>query len=393
MKLDIRLLALGMALIVGGAFELFKFSPDKALNKTPRLAFTGDVRPYSITTQKLAQPQQARAAQPVQNFNYRSQPVAQQQALPVVDVNAENKEAKKEEPKTEGKDVKVVTEADEFEDVIDPKTGQMVRRKKAKTEEEKAKQQEEEKLAKLKEEDEAQQKYLKELTEKEQERLAAIRERELQEANNHLLGAAGGAAVPQAQLPTAGVSAQGLLSAAAWEKKLLSNPSLSATTGFVQSYLNGSVSSTVFYKVVDTMLKDNRAEVRGFGVLALGSTPSAQSFNELADLLKTESAGSAIRPKVDEYLNQYTALEHLDVLSSVMNASLSAFNVVVAIDKVNVSAQKYLSNKADPNYSRNVAYFKPFIAMLETLVKSPDASIVAQAQNTLADLKNLTSTT
>lgn len=391
MKLDIRLLALGMALILGVAFEFFKFNPKTHLAKTPRLALTHEVRPYSITTQKLAQPEHARAAQPVQNFNYQSKPIVQSADLPEVEIAAENKEAKKDEAKTEDKkEEKKVTEADEFEDVIDPKTGQLVRRKKVKTEEEKAKQEEEEKLAKQKEDDEAQQKFLKEQVEKEQERLAALHE---QERNAHFAGAAGGAQQPQPQQPTSGFSAQGFLSATEWEKKLLNNPSLSATTGFIQAYLGGTVSSTTFYRVVETMLKDNRIEVRGFGLLALGSTPSTISFNELADLSKTESAGSALRPKIDEYLNQYMALQHLEVLSSVINASTSAFNVILAIDKVDASAQKHLSNKTDPNYNRNVAYFKPFISMLEALIKSSDASVVAQAQNTLADLKNLTAST
>ena len=393
MKLDIKLLVLGMALILGVAFELFKFNPQN-LTKTTRLSVSQDIRPYSITTQKLDQPERPRAMQTAQNFNYQSKPLDQANGLPVVDVAAENKAENKDAKKADeakGEEEKKVTEADEFEDVIDPKTGQVVRRKKAKTEEEKAKQEEEEKLAKQKEEDEAQQKFLKEQVEQEQARLAALREQEMHDQN--LFGAAGGAAQTAQQQNGGGYSAQGFLTATEWEKKLLSNPSLAATTGFIQSYLNGMVSSTTFYKVVETMIKDNRAEVRGFGVLALGSTPSAHSFNELADLLKTESSGSAIRPKIDEYLNQYTALQHLTVLSSVMNASTSTFNVVIAIDKLDASAQKHLSNKNDPSYSRNVAYFRPFIALLESLTKSPDASVVAQAQNTLADLKNLTSST
>lgn len=397
MKLDIKLLAVGLALIVGLAFELFKVNPGKSLSKSPRIALSQEIQPYSMNSQRLAQQQaRAQAIQPIHNSHTFAK-MAGPANLPEVAIETaktENKEEKKEESNGEKKEEeKKVTEADEFEDVIDPKTGQVVRRKKAKTEEEKLKQEEEEKLAKLKEENEENEKRLKAQIETEKAKQAALRKQ--QEEAQHPTAPAGGALAQQPYTGGGGggFSANAYLSAAEWEKKLLTNPSLSATTGFIQSYLNGSVSSRVFYSVVETMLKDNRAEVRGYGVLALGSTPSAMSFNELAALLKTEPASSAIRPKIDEYLNQYTELKNLDVLANVMNASTSAFNVVMAISKVDASAQKYISNKADPSYARNVAYFKPFISILESLSKSSDASIMAQAQNTLADLKSLTSST
>lgn len=396
MKLDIRLLTLGLAIVLGISFELMKFNPETPLKRTAKLTITQDIQPYSVSTHQLAQ-EKTRPLQPIQNIRMQN---PNQPAVALPEATIETSAQNKQDAKAEGKDAKAeeekkVTEADEFEDVMDPKTGQIVRRKKAKTEEEKLKQEEEEKMAKLKQEQEANDKLAKEKAELEKQKLADKNKESDHPQNNNIIGGAASIIQQQQaalQAAAAAIAGSGM-SASEWEKKLLAHPDLVATTAFVQAYRSGQLSSTSFYRIVDVMLKDSRQDMRSLGLMALGSTPSLASFNQLAQLLKTEPTTSELQTKINEYLNQYTDLQHLDVLSSVMNASSSAFNVVLALDKVDASAQKYLSNRADPNYARNVNYFKPLIALLETLSKSSDASIMASAQKTLADVKSLTSTT
>lgn len=388
MKVDIKWLAIGLVLVAGAGFEISKLDPGSSVGRTPRLSLNQDIQPYSVSKktidQQIASPRMAPQYGAVMPLP--QQPMVAPAVLP--EVNLEAKAENKGEIKAEAKpEEKKVTEADEFEDVIDEKTGQVVRRKKNMTEEEKAKKEEDDRIAKQKqEEEEYQLAEKKRLEQFEQDRLLAA-----QQSEDPNLNMAGGATAPQRQ-GAAAASGYGALGAASidWEKKLLTNPDTAATTSFIQSYLGGRVSSSRFYKITDSMLKDSRPEMRSLGLLALGSTPSVPSFNSLTALLKTENSTSALRPKIDEYLNKYMDLENLDVLASVLNASTSAFNVVVAIDKVDASAIKFLSNKADPSYARNVTYFRPFIPLLEVLAKSSDASIMAQAQKALADVKSLT---
>lgn len=395
MRLDIKWIAIILVLFVGAGFELLKLNPNSSMGRTPRLVLNQEIQPYSVSSKdSLGQPNQptAQAIQPIRNM---PMPMIEKTVLPEATATAaaEGTEKKSEDKdKTEKKeDEKKVTEADEYEEVLDEKTGQMVRRKKMTPEEaEKKKKEDEEKLAQQKIEDERQLEEKKRLEKFEQERLAKL----AADDRNHNQNLIGGATAPAQVAPaaTSGFNALGM-STTDWEKKLLATPDAAATASFVQAFNSGNVTSSNFYRIVDLMLKDSRPEMKSLGVVALGSTPSVGSFNALAGLLKTEASGSALRAKIDEYLNQYMNLTNLDVLETILRASTSAFNVLLAMDKVDSSAQKYLSNKTDPSYARNVVYFKPFINLLETLTKSTDASVVAQAQKTLTDVKSLTSTT
>ncbi len=154
MKLDIKWLAIGLALIAGAGFEISKFNPGTGgRGRTPRLIVNQDIQPYSVSAKAIDQQQVSPRQIAPQYGAVMPQPTAElpatQQSLPELNLAPQNKAEAKTGEAGEAKEEKKVTEADEYEDVIDEKTGQTVRRKKNMTEEEKAKE-EEEKLAKQK---------------------------------------------------------------------------------------------------------------------------------------------------------------------------------------------------------------------------------------------------
>lgn len=74
-----------------------------------------------------------------------------------------------------------------------------------------------------------------------------------------------------------------------WEKLLLVTPNHRETTRFISLYQNKQVTAEVFYGIVGQMLNDGRTQMRSLGVMALGATPSVQSYELLVATTEIET--------------------------------------------------------------------------------------------------------
>lgn len=183
-----------------------------------------------------------------------------------------------------------------------------------------------------------------------------------------------------------------------WATKLLSRPDLNETKKFIEAYRMSTVSADIFYKIVNMMIEDSRAQMKDLGVLCAGMTPSVMSFQILAEIVRTTPTSDSLRQSADGFVNNYSDLNNLYVLERVLAAPSTSYSTILAAQKLEASAQRYLSpelNKppADPSQAAtaqhsNSSYFQRFVSLLEGLQRSPDQEVSAQATTTLTDLRN-----
>lgn len=194
-----------------------------------------------------------------------------------------------------------------------------------------------------------------------------------------------------------------------WKRRLLTQPDAEETRTFIDHYKNNIVSADIFYKITQMMIEDSRPEMKELGILCAGSTPSSMSFTMLANIHNTERSGSRPRTYADGFLNQYANAGNLSILKQIMQGGSNAQTTILATQKVDTAAQTLLNPKlnknktttastssTDPSSTQtagaahsNAVYFKAFLPLLQTLSKDKDSSVVAQAKSTLADIQRL----
>lgn len=169
------------------------------------------------------------------------------------------------------------------------------------------------------------------------------------------------------------------LSLAEWKNRLLTKPDSAATAEFVRQYKQHLVTETVFYQVVDAMLKDSRPDMQAQGVSALGQTPSAHSFIELATLSSTLQTSSPLYATVTADLNKYAELNNVDDLQQVMSTQQTASVLTLAEQQLMTSIQNNLGSGAPTPTGGKIAYYKPFTPILTQLQQNPDTNVASQA--------------
>jgi hypothetical protein len=192
-----------------------------------------------------------------------------------------------------------------------------------------------------------------------------------------------------------------------WKRRLLTQPDASETRTFIDHYKNNLVSADIFYKITQMMIEDSRPEMKELGILCAGSTPSSMSFTLLAEVHNTERSGSSTRTYADGFLGQYANAGNLNILQQVMQSPADGSVAILATQKVDVAAQSLLAPSKNKNKTpasgtnststtqgstqthSNAAYFKPFLTILQTMSRGKDASVVAQAKSTLSNLQRL----
>lgn len=280
--------------------------------------------------------------------------------------------------KKKGKD------GEEYEIIVDPKTGKRYKRKKKKGA--KAEKKKEEEVAKQEEEPK------KPEPKKEDMKLDDLMAETIQ--TGQLPPPPNRADTPFADLEE-------------WKRRLLTQPDASETRTFIDHYNKSLVSPDIFYKITQMMIEDSRPEMKELGILCAGSTPSSMSFTLLAEVHNTERSGSRTRTYADGFLNQYANAGNLNILQTVMQSPADSNVAILATQKVDAAAQALLAPSKNKNKApaggtsgtssaqgsalthSNAVYFKPFLTVLQTMSRGKDASVVAQAKSTLANLQRL----
>lgn len=354
-------------LSIGVAFEIFKRLPGQQSPTWEResIQFAQDGRPYSVRNQMtppqvrpMNRPQPIKVAATsradLQKFIASNRPIvnAPAEAAVAADVAKVKKKKKKD---------------GEWEVFIDPKTGKKMRRRKKKI----VKKDEVEKVV-----------------EQAKDEPKRNDEDEIDNAIAESLTTGEVAPAPKQQAEAKDNSAD------EWARRLLSRPDLNETKRFIDQYNTNQVSAEVFYKVVELMIEDPRADMRKLGVLAAGLTPSVMSFQLLANVIKSEKD-----PKVSAAANGYTAnymeLGNLYVLERILKSGTNGFAAVLAARNLELSAERYLKAPTTPTpgpsaqRTRSVSTFQRFLTVLRPLTTIADADLSSQARRTLSSIETL----
>jgi hypothetical protein len=168
-----------------------------------------------------------------------------------------------------------------------------------------------------------------------------------------------------------------------WKKRLLTTPDTAETKIFIQQYKQHLVTEEVFYEIVALMLKDSRTTMQTEGMLALSSTPSVKSFEQIVAKQSTEQTSSPLYQTETQALATYSQLTNLDVLKEVLAAGPSSAVLSAALTQLNTAITANLtSSTSDPSAqgAKNISYFSGFSALLAKLSTNSDQSISNQAQ-------------
>lgn len=272
---------------------------------------------------------------------------------------------------------------DEWEIIVDPKTGKRYKRRKKK------------KIAKVEE-------VKFESPYKEETKKPEVNDEDISGLMNQAIG--GGS------LPTVGPQDDSAYAdLEEWKRRLLTRPDATETRRFIEAYNSHMVSAEIFYKIVAMMLEDSRPSMKELGVLCAGLTPSVLSFQLLAEITKTERSGSSLRSYAESFLDRYSDLNNLSVVKSIFVSPPSSYVTVQAAKRFDTAANHYLastttkssakaikststttsSSTTTTKQSANVAYFRSFLTVLDKLSRNSDAAISEQAKSSLTNLRNL----
>ena len=145
-----------------------------------------------------------------------------------------------------------------------------------------------------------------------------------------------------------------------WVALVVQSPSFENTTLLIQAYTSGSLKdSSVFFAVVEAMINSDNKKVYKNGLRALSvsinKTPNNQSFSLLSNIIENNPIGTKKRTDAEIILKQnYTSIQHLNTLRSILSNSSSEFEVSKAIQMIQLSAQKNLSVISEEDKTLNL---------------------------------------
>lgn len=184
-----------------------------------------------------------------------------------------------------------------------------------------------------------------------------------------------------------------------WAALVLREPDHSKTKKMVEYYQSRLIKANVFYAIVDKMLLDSRPKMQQLGVMALAATPSAPSFEALAEYASSEAADSTMKTKANEALAKYSTVVYVKVLAAVLTSTQSKVAAVEAHRRLRAAVELALKTPvtggapgANPTQASvaQIQYFRNFeriFATLETRYQDADLqSELEQTVNTFAQL-------
>ena len=364
---------------VGASFELLKHLPNEksVAWEKENLRYGSDGKPYSVRElpKKLRAPARPAIAHVAGDSKILADALKSYNAtIRPTTTEAEHKEV----PKAAATGEKKKINEDDYEEVIDPKTGKKVKRKKKKE----AKKEEKSKSVASANKSVAP---------------TTIDKEEPSDASAIAAAIAQSAATGEIPLPIKKKNLDPFMTLQEWERVLLARPDLAETKVFIQAFKSHTVGADIYYKIIKLMLADSRPEMKSLGVMCAGSNPSVMSFSVLASA--STSGTTDLKVNAQKYLDQYsTSLGNVAILQGVLRAGDAAASLV-ALKELDVAANRFLNSATStPNPTPgpgtqgargNAAQFQPFVAILTQLASSSDLALSTQAHNSLANLEIL----
>jgi hypothetical protein len=106
-----------------------------------------------------------------------------------------------------------------------------------------------------------------------------------------------------------------------WEALLLESPNFGLVTLFIYYYDIQAVTPDIFYPVVLKMSHDKRVDMQRLGIMALSSSPSHRSFEELVNLAKNTSHLSPTSELIRKAIDRYALRDRIHFLNSILRGN------------------------------------------------------------------------
>jgi hypothetical protein len=191
-----------------------------------------------------------------------------------------------------------------------------------------------------------------------------------------------------------------------WLAFIMPQPSYDRTMKMLQELQSKRLETSIFHEVAAEMLSDPRPKMQELGVLALGSFPSLRSYLLLQSSNARFSETSPLRIQSRNFLKNYTRLENLRYLSSVLTTRVESDIVFEALRLIHTSASFY-SDQAKTSAGEDsesslqparvqannhlIRQFGPLVPVLNRLAQtSTDEAIRQQASTTLQQVQFIT---
>jgi hypothetical protein len=152
------------------------------------------------------------------------------------------------------------------------------------------------------------------------------------------------------------------------------------------------------------MLEDSRSELKDFAILALGSTPSFESFKMLVDIRQSNAFDSFFRSNADLRLANYQAISRLIVLRKIMSMGGDENTVqylTAATKELRSSVERSIGVSREPSDAgsdsslptHHTKIYQSFIKVLENIIgtKTIENDLLTHAEIALEKIKSIPS--
>lgn len=177
------------------------------------------------------------------------------------------------------------------------------------------------------------------------------------------------------------------LTQAEWEALLLKTPNTAETTKFAKQYLQHMVTESVFYAIVNEMLKASNVEMQQQGVLALNLTPSVESFVALVKESQTAQSSSPVSSAVTTALNTYAQTKNLSNLQTVLKTQKDNTVLTAALTQLQNSIKTNLNGTGSNPTTQggnNASLYQAFVPILNGLMTNN--AVASQARSILSSI-------
>lgn len=200
-----------------------------------------------------------------------------------------------------------------------------------------------------------------------------------------------------------------------WIAYIMREPSYERTMKMVDAVQQRRMDPSIFHDVIAEMLSDSRDKMQEHAVLALGSYPSLKSFLMLHSINLTISETSPLKVQSRNHLKNYSRIENLRYLSSLIssagsgsgnNSTVDTVILFEALRLIQTSANFYSGNvsssgtggsQTPPKPTANppgvVRQFNPLVPVLNRIaLTSNDSNIRLEASLALRQVQVITGT-
>jgi hypothetical protein len=176
-----------------------------------------------------------------------------------------------------------------------------------------------------------------------------------------------------------------------WAEAIMNPPNFKNLTDFIHRFQVSLLDQAIFYSVVDLLIDSDSEVLNEYGIIALGSTPSPQSFTQLA-VIRKERAGTELAKRIDSYIKNYRAYSYVSVLSVALNSSIPEVRIE-ALTQIAESAKKNIGQAGEnpqPSLDVRMEKYTPFLDILRRIAsEDTDPGVVDKANHSLQVLESI----